>query len=78
MAMVHTGPVDLVFQLLHLLAGEPHSEGRLELHDDPDLPRCIIFTIESLGRILESELRLSAWGGSTAARLTHLQLFGDP
>lgn len=75
---MHARAIDLVLQLLHLLAGEPHSERRLKLDNDPDLPRCVVLSVEGLGWILESELWLSTWGGSTAARLTHLQLFGDP
>ena len=35
--LMHVGAIDLVAELLHLALGQPHAEGRLDAHNDPNL-----------------------------------------
>ena len=35
--LMHVGAIDLVPEPLDLALGEPHAEGRLDAHNNPDL-----------------------------------------
>ena len=68
---MHSRSVKLVAYSLHPLSRQPHAERRLDLDDDPNLSRGVIFAIQCRCWIHRTQFRFTTGVRSTAASLAH-------